>query len=163
MTISIDNVFMVLNFSVVCIGAVYLVRRYGVLYILSSIREQKQKQDTAHREYDNYLKECAIVKLQADEQEYAFMKMKEKFHLWQMQIQQKDIAKQALLFGYDEELQKKQAKKLQNLQQKQVIQRQLPLLLKEISDAMQTKFQQNSPLQKDYTASLVKFIKEREL
>lgn len=163
MTFSVDNVFRLLNFLVVCVGAAYLMRRYGILQIVSSMRLQKHKQEELHREYNNLLQQYDFIKLQAEEQEHSYIAMKEKFHVWQTKVQHDDMIKQAMLLACEQELQKKQLIKLQSLQQQQIVQQQLPTILQEISDDLKNKFERNSVLQKEYTTELIKFISEREL
>lgn len=163
MTFSIDAIFRILNFLVVSIGAVYLIRRYGILYIVSSMRLQKHKQEELHRQYDNVLQQCDSIKLQVQELEHSYVVMKEKFHIWQAKVQQESMEKKATLLACEQKLQEKQVVKLNNLQQQQIIEQQLPTILQEVSDNLQAKFDKNSALQQEYTAQLIKFISEREL
>ncbi len=161
MIVSIDNVFRLLNFSVVCIGVAYLLKRYGISYIVASMNLQKHKQEELSREHNKLLQQYDLIKLEAQEQEVSYAGMKEKFHIWQTKTQQEGAARQAALLDCEQKLQKKQLVKMQSLQHQQVVQQQLPTLLKEISDNLEAKFEQNSLLQKEYTAQLIKFILER--
>lgn len=163
MIISLDNIFRFLNFLVVCIGAVYLMRRYGILYIITSMRLQKQKQEELDQEYHNLLQECDAIKQQSQEQEVVYAAMQKKFHVWQEKVKQDDIVKQSVSTQYRQLFEQKQLVKMHNLQQQQIIKQQMPLILKEVSDSLQLKFEQNSEHRKNYTAQLVKFVTEREL
>lgn len=161
MIVSIDNLFSFLNFLVVCIGAVYILKRYGISYIVISMKLQEHKQEEQIQEYNNLLQQCDLIKLEVQKQETLYVNMKEKFYFWQSKTQQKSAAKKAALLDCKEKLQKKELAKMQSLQHKQIIKEEMPVLLKEISDSLESKFEQKSSLQKEYTAQLIKFILER--
>lgn len=163
MTFSVDVLFQILNFLVVCIGVVYIVKRYGILYIVSSMRLKRHKQEELHRQYENLLQQCDSIKLQVQEIEHSYVSMQEKFDVWQTKVQQEHMKERATLLGCEQKLQAKQLIKLQSLQQQQIIEQQLPKILQDVSDNLQATFEKKSALQQEYTAQLLKFISEREL
>lgn len=161
MNMSADIFFKVINFILICIGSIYLFYRYGILYVISSMRFNRQKRDEQKLKYDTIMQERDDVKKLSQEQEILFHRLKKNFEIWKAkELQQNDLKKE-LSLRYQQEAVEKLATKIENMQQRQILQKQLPQILQEISHNMRDNFEKNSGKQKKYTDKLVAFVSER--
>ena len=111
---TVDIVFKLLNFLVVCIGAGYLMFRYGILHILMLMRHDKKQKDETRQRYHDLLQQNDVIQQQGYDQELLHQAMQEKFRLWQLREQKEELKKQAWLRQYRQELEQKQVVKIQN-------------------------------------------------
>lgn len=163
MTFSLDNCFRLLNFAVLSTGFVYVVRRYGIVALMTSMRLEKQKKEEMQRVHQEVLQQCDDVKDKEQEHEKSYLAMQEKFQIWQNRVEQQAIQEQRLMLRYYEELAQKQVIKDQNVQRQYLLRKQLPKLLHEVTQSLQSDFEKNEKGQKEYTAQLLKFVKERSV
>ena len=161
MNFDTDVFFKFLNFAIICIGIVYLVHRYGILYIMSAIRLDRQKKDSEEQKYCDLLWQCDVVKELNSEQELTYVDIKKRFEIWSVKEQQDKKSEQEWFFKYQKELENKQIIKINNMQRQQIIQKQFPEILEEISKEMQEKFEKNHVLKKEYMDKLIASIQER--
>ena len=163
MTGTVDIIFKILNFLVVCIGAGYLMFRYGILYIVMLMRQDKKQKEEMLQKHQDLLQQNDAIQQQGYDQELSHQAMQEKFRLWQSREQKQELEKQAWLRQYRQELEQKQIVKLQNAQHQYLLKKQIPKMLQEISDDLRIVFDKNSQKQKKYIDQLVTFVKERDV
>lgn len=163
MTGTVDIVFKILNFLVVCIGAGYLIFRYGILHILMLMRHDKKQKEEMLQKHQDLLQQNDAIQLQGYDQELSYQAMQETFRLWQLREQKQELEKKAWLRRYQQELEQKQIIKLQNVQRQYVLKKQMPKMLQEISEDLRATFDKSPQKQKKYIDQLVTFVKERDV
>lgn len=160
MTITVDSIFRILNFCVTMGAIVYIVRRFGVLYTISAMREEKQRVLNLNQEYKQLQKEFVELDHLVKEQEKNYVAMEEKFHTWQQVIQKQEEDQQQLFATRAASIGKKQNQKLQSLQKRRLIKEQLPGIVQESVEELQKSFDNDVQKRKQYTKNLIAFLKK---
>lgn len=161
MNIHADIVFKIVNFILMCIGGIYLFHRYGILYIVSAMRLNRQKKDKQQLRHDTLLQEYDGINQRSQEQEIVFHAFQKKIELWNAKELQHNNLQKELYLRYEGKAAENQVIKFENMQQKQLLQKELPLILQEISEHIRDDFANNADKQKAYTDKLVTFLSER--
>ncbi len=161
MLFDMDGIFKLLNFCLLSIGAVYAMYRYGIGAIIAAIRIEKQKKDEMIAAHQDALKEGGDIVMTLQEQEHLFVDMQKKFTLWQQKLKEDAIVEHNKISLQQETIQKKDRIKLQNWQCRQILRKQLPKFLHEVSDDLRVEFEKDKKQKQKYVADLLMLVKEK--
>lgn len=161
MLFDMDGVFKLLNFCLLSIGVVYVMYRYGIGAIIAAIRIEKQKKDEMVIVHQDALKESSDIMMTVQEQERLFVDMQKKFTLWQQKLKEDAIVEHNKINLQQEIVQKKYTIKLQNWQCHQILRKQLPKFLHEVSNDLRVEFEKNRKQKQKYIADLLTLVKEK--
>lgn len=153
------QVFKILNFSVVIGLFVYLIRRYGILQIMTLMRTERQERQDLKSQLRILQDDCDQIDTDMKVQEQSYRLMKDKFQIWQQQVMAQDD-KEAQEFEVRQKMiQQNYLKKLQSLQKRMLIKKELPGLIQEASEELKISFAHRDQ-QKKYTSQIITLLEK---
>lgn len=160
MIMSIDTIFKVLNFGLVVAVIGYLVRRYGVPYIVSSMKAEQQEQKSLEvklQDIENLVKEIENA-IKQQEQEY--QAMQDRFSSWQKIVADKQEQDQVAMQERAKQIELQNVQKIKSLQVRRLMKQQMPLVVDNAEKKLQQELEQDSAKRKEYVMALVSFLKK---
>ena len=160
MSMYVDTIFRLCNFAVVIAVVVYVVRKHGILLVMSMMRVQREELLQRADQYKLLNQECDDIAQRTQEQEDDFRAMQKKFVLWEQQVEKSLQKEEAILQERKVDLELKQVRKLQSLRQRRLVKHSLPKLMHEVEQDLQQTFNESSDQGQAYTKQLLKFLEE---
>lgn len=156
----IDIIFRYCNFIIVVVLAIYVIRRYVIISLISLMRKAREQKAALVKQFKNLQKELVQIEDDASDQEKDFRRMQAKFKTWSESVEVEKQQILALLEKRKEELEYKQMQKVQSLQQRKLVKEQFPELLEDIKQDLQKEFADDTKQAQAYTNKLFRFLEE---
>lgn len=152
-------VFKILNFLAVMGLFIYLIRRYGILQIVTMMREEKQEQQELRQQLKSLQVDCNQIEQDSNAQEQSYRLIKDKFQVWQKEVATQDEQIEKTFQDRQKIIRETRLKRIQALQQRMLIKKELPKVLHEVSGDLKDSFAQEVQ-QKKYTDQLLSLLEK---
>ncbi len=160
MKIEADFIFKALNFLLIAGIVVYVIRRFGISFIVDSMRTEKKERVLLQEHYETLVQEHQTIHDEIQEQDQTYKEMQKKFYVWEQVVKRKSDHQEQLLEKRKQIVGQKYSQKIQKLQQRRLIKKELPRVMQECVQDLEKTFKTDSAKRKLYISQLVSFLEK---
>lgn len=158
MTISISELFNVLNLLARIGLVVYLVRRYGISKIQAAMIHEKTDLQLKQQQHAQLQQACVTVNQQIAQDQQLFETMKSKFATWNQQVEKNAQQQQQEHAKRQQHIQQLLEKKIEYVQRRHVIEVEVAQLLAQVQNSLEQQFSNSADLGKKYQKKLLEMM-----
>lgn len=159
----IDTVFNCINLAARIGIVMYILKKYVVPKITSSIIYEKESLKILERQHDEFKDQSREVDKQLKDQEELYFDLQSKFELWQASLVQEQQEYDRICKNHEQKLAYQFEKKQQYAHRKMLIQEDFPNLLQKVEKDLQEKIKKNPQLGKKYMKDLLELVQGKIL
>jgi hypothetical protein len=155
MNISIDFCFNVLNLMLRIGIAAFLIKRYVVGSMQKLMMQEKQDLLELNEEHAQRYEACNKISKQMEQDEAAFARLRSKFKTWHEQVAEQELQEKNECLQRQKKVEALTLQKIKYLQNRRLIEKQVPDLLHNVMQTLQKNFQEDKLLGKRYQTKLL--------
>ena len=160
MIISVDNFFNILNLVARIIIVIYLLKRFVIGQVTTSIALEKQDIQFLKQQYQQIYQACQKIEDQIAQDQKAFAVLQEKFKIWNQQEDLIAMQKKAACAVQQKNIEISNLKKIKYLQHRAFIEVEVPNLLQNVHEKLQQEFEQDKNLGKKYQTKVLQALEK---
>lgn len=156
----IDDIFKILNLALRIALIIFIIRRYLMDQVKKMIHLENQDLQVLMQHHMQLRQSCAEIEKQMKHDEKIFEQLKLKFELWNQLIAQKKQQEIQLCLDRQKKREILIEKKIEYLQHRRLIEKEVPQLLDNVAKTLQKEFLQNVSLGKKYRTKVLQALHE---
>lgn len=160
MIITVDTLFKILNFLLLSGIVVYCMRRYGISFILSSMKKEEQDKKDLADKHKSLVQECDSLDQDMQNQDLFFEGMKKKFYLWEQIIQRKVEQHEVEQKAVQKEIEDMHDQQRKSLKHQQFLKQEFPAMVKEVEKDLRSQFEEQPDKKKLYVTKLLSVLEK---